>query len=869
MNGAKIFLMASSPTDTPLMQQWREIKARHPDSLIFFRVGDFYEMFFEDAETGAKLLDITLTSRNNGSSRAPLAGIPVHALDAYLQKLVRLGRRVAICEQVEDPALAKGIVRREVVETISPGTALADGLLDIRRNNFLVAVAGDPVPGGRVAIATADLSTGELRIQSTPAASLVDTLGQIEPAELLAPRSWELILQGVPGFPPVTYRADWLFEAASAREATCRHFGVHTLDGFGVPDNDAIVSALGALIGYLNDTQPRVAGVLSPPRFRAEGSSMPIDEMTRRNLELVEPLVGGGDGRTLLDVIDRTLTPMGARLLRQWVLAPLLDAGGIRGRLDAVEELSEAADVRREVRGKLRGIRDLERLAVKVASGRCTPRDLLSLATSVAAVPGVLDELSSGDTPLTAEMVGEVDPLADLVDLVGSAISPEAPVSVADGGVVQPGYNAELDELRSVREGAVDWIARLQTEERQRTGIGSLKVGFNKVFGYYLEVSRASADRVPSHYQRRQTLSNAERYVTPELKEWEEKVLGADEKIAILETALFDEIRSTAGSFTPRLQHLAGQVALVDVLSGLAEFAIRSGYVKPTITEDYALNIRSGRHPVVEMMMPREEFIPNDILLDEGQRVIILTGPNMAGKSTVLRQIGLIVLLAQIGSFVPAAEATVGIADRIFTRVGASDNLVRGRSTFMVEMTETGAILNAATDRSLILLDEIGRGTSTWDGLSVATAVTEHIHDRIGAKTVFATHYHELTELSERLEGTSNYSVAVKEEGESIVFIRSLVRGGADRSYGVEVARLAGLPTDVIHRARVVLAQLEKRDGNKPARPIFPPADASQLGLFSAAEHPIVERLRSLDPNQLTPIQALALLAELKDQASS
>ncbi len=863
--------MESSPTDTPLMQQWREIKARHPDSLVFFRVGDFYEMFYEDAEAGAKLLDITLTSRNNGSSRAPLAGIPVHALDGYLQKLVRLGKRVAICEQVEDPALAKGIVRREVVETISPGTALADGLLDVRRNNFLVAIAGDPGEGGRIAIATADLSTGELRVESTPADSMIDALGRIEPAELVAPRSWELILEGTSGFPPITYRPDWLFEAAPARDLVRRHFGVHSLDGFGIPDDDALISALGAAVGYLNDTQPRVAGVLSPPRYRAEGTAMPIDEMTRRNLELVESLAGSGGGRTLLDVVDRTLTPMGARLLRQWVLAPLLDPGAIQSRLDVVEEIKEEADVRRATRQQLREIRDLERLAVKVASGRCTPRDLIALATSIAAVPGLLEELSNDSAPLLLKLVGDVDPLADLVGLITSAISPDAPVAIADGGVIQTGFNAELDELRSTREGAVDWIARLQAQERERTGINSLKVGFNRVFGYYLEVSRASADRVPDHFQRRQTLSNAERYITPELKEWEEKVLGADEKIVSLESTIFDEIRSTASSFIPGIQRLAGQVALIDVLTGLAELAVRADYVKPTISNEYGLTIRRGRHPVVETMMPREDFIPNDVRLDEEQRVIVLTGPNMAGKSTVLRQIGLIVLLTQIGSFVPAAEATVGVADRIFTRVGASDNLVRGRSTFMVEMTETGAILNAATDRSLILLDEIGRGTSTWDGLSVATAVTEFIHDRIGARTVFATHYHELTELSGRLEGTVNYSVAVKEEGESIIFIRSLVHGGADRSYGVEVARLAGLPAEVIQRARTLLAELEQRgrEGSGRARSAPPPPDASQLGLFPAGEHPIVERLRTLDPNQLTPIQALALLAELKDQAGS
>lgn len=863
--------MSSSSTDTPLMQQWREVKARHPDSLVFFRVGDFYEMFFEDAELGAKLLDITLTSRNNGSSRAPLAGIPVHALDGYLQKLVRLGKRVAICEQVEDPAAAKGIVRREVVETVSPGTALADGLLEVRRNNFLVALAGDLEKGGRIAIASADLSTGELRVQSGRAETLSDTLGQIEPAELVVPRSWELVLSADSSLPPITYRQDWFFEASQARETLRRHFRVHNLDGFGIGNDDTIVSALGAAIAYLDETQPRVAAVLSAPRMVVEGETMPLDEMTRRNLELVESLVGDGGGQTLLGVIDQTLTPMGARLLRQWILGPLLKSEPIRRRLDAVDELCHQADVRRNLRTRLRDIRDMERLAVKVGSGRCTPRDLLAVATSLSAVPDLLRAVEGVEAELLSEHLAGMDPLSELVELIERSISPDAPLAIVDGGVIREGFSDELDELRSIREGAVDWIARLQAEERQRTGINSLKVGFNKVFGYYLEVSRASADRVPSHFQRRQTLSNAERYITPELKEWEEKVLGADEKIAALETRIFDDIRAEAATWTSRLQRLAAHIAAVDVLAGLAEVAVRSGYVKPVITEEFGLSIRAGRHPVVETMMPREAFIPNDVRLDESQRIIILTGPNMAGKSTILRQVGLIALLAQMGSFVPAAEATVGLSDRIFTRVGASDNLVRGRSTFMVEMTETAAILNTATDRSLILLDEIGRGTSTWDGLSVATAVTEYIHDRIGARTIFATHYHELTELAERLDGIANYSVAVKEEGESIVFIRSLIQGGADRSYGVEVARLAGLPPEVTRRARTILAELERHDrgGTGRAGKSAVQIDPAQLGLFPAGEHPVVHRLRSIDPNQLTPIQALAFLAELREQAST
>jgi DNA mismatch repair protein MutS len=855
-------------SDTPLMQQWREIKARHPDSLLLFRVGDFYELFFEDAEEGARLLDITLTSRNNGSSRAPLAGIPVHALDGYLQRLVRLGRRVAICEQVEDPSTARGIVRREVVETVSPGTVVNDALLVSRRNNYVAAVAGDPTPGGTVAVASADLSTGELWVQLCPWSALADRLGEMEPSELVLPRSWELVPRHDHAADLVTYRPDWLFEKGSGAEELLRHYRVNHLDGFGLPDDPTLVGVTGALVAFLDETQPRVSAVLRAPRLVAEGDRMPIDEMTRRNLELVEPLSPGPDSRTLLDVVDAALTPMGARLLRRWLLGPLTSVEPIRARQDAVGEFVEDGDLRREVRRLLRDVRDLERLAVKIASGRCGPRDLLAVRASLADIPALLDALAGTfSAPLREHRAG-IDPLDALTDLIDAAIAPDAPAAIGEGGILRDGYDADLDGLRAVHLGAVDWIARLQARERERSGISSLKVGFNKVFGYYIEVTRANLDRVPEDYQRRQTLSNAERYVTPELKEWEEKVLGAEEKIAALEVKLFDEVRRRAAGHTEALQRVAAHLAAVDVLAALAETAVRHEYVRPEVDDGHGVVIRGGRHPVVETMMPREEFIPNDVELGDESRVIILTGPNMAGKSTVLRQVGLIVLLAQVGAFVPARSARIGLVDRIFTRVGASDNLVRGRSTFMVEMTETAAILNGATARSLVLLDEIGRGTSTWDGLSVATAVTEYLHDRIGAKTVFATHYHELTELAERLSDVANYSVAVKEEGESIVFLRSLVPGGADRSYGVEVARLAGLPREVIDRARALLGRLEDRGGSagRPDEGRAGANESPQLVLFAAAEHPVVDRLRRIDPHRITPIEALTLLAELVEE---
>jgi DNA mismatch repair protein MutS len=858
-----------SSNDTPLMQQWREVKSRHPDALVLFRVGDFYEMFFEDAEEGSRLLEITLTSRNNGSSRAPLAGIPVHALDGYLQRLVRLGRRVAICEQVEDPAEARGIVRREVVETVSPGTAISDSLLDARRNNFLVALAGDPVPGGQLGIAWADLSTGEVRVQGVTWERLTDALGQVEPAELLLPRTWELYPLEASGSAVRTYRSEWQFETEHGSEEIRRRYAVLNLQGFGFTAADGVlVAAVGALVTHLGETQPNVARTLRPPRIVRSGDVMQLDEMTRRNLELVEPLGGRAGGETLLSVLDEALTPMGGRLLRRWLLTPLVDIGAILHRQEAVAELVSSPDLRRELRSALSPIRDVERLAVKVAAGRCTPRELLSVVSSLHLVPRLQTALEVADSGLLLGIRDALDPLPELRDLITAAIADELPSTLAEGGVIRTGFDAELDGLREIRDGAMEWIARLQTRERERSGIGSLKVGFNKVFGYYLEVTRANTGKVPSDYIRKQTLANAERYMTPELKEWEEKVLGAEEKILLLEARLFDSVRRAAAVEMPRLHAVSERIAELDVLAGLAEVAVRRDYSRPELHEGYELLIRAGRHPVVERMMPAEAFIPNDVRLDEQARVMILTGPNMAGKSTVLRQVGLICLLAQIGSFVPAQSTRMGIVDRIFTRVGASDNLVRGQSTFMVEMNETAAILNGATPRSLVLLDEIGRGTSTWDGISVATAVTEFLHERIGAKTVFATHYHELTRLADRLEGVVNFSVAVKEEGETIVFLRSLVAGGADRSYGVEVARLAGLPFEVIERARRILEEFESAGseaGPPSARRRAP--DAAQLALFAPPPHPVIERLRATNTDHLTPMQALSMLAELASQA--
>ena len=851
--------------DTPLMQQWREAKSRHPDALIFFRVGDFYEMFAEDAEEGARLLGLTLTSRNNGgAANVPLAGVPARARDEYLERLVRLGRRVAVCEQVEDPAEAKGIVRREVVETITPGALLSDALLSERRNNFLVALSR--ADQQHLALCAVDASTGEVIAAFIDANSLEAELARYEPAELLLPQSWALEpFDAAPGVSR-TYRADWLFDRDLAVEELKRRYRVLSLDGFGFqPDDAPLVAALGALVAYVAEVQPVAIDGLRAPRIERAGSAMALDEMTRRNLELVEPLradvTGKARAATLIEVLDESLTGMGARLLRRWVLRPLVTPDDIWARHDAVTEFFENAPLRRAAREELKQIRDLGRLAGKVAAARVMPRELRALGESLSRFPRIREVLEPAHSVLLRH-IGELDLLADVRELIERAIAEDAS-TLSEGGAIRAGYDAELDEIRSIRDGAQDFIASLQTRERERSGISSLKVGYNKVFGYFLEITRANMEKVPADYERKQTLANAERYVTPELKQLEEKILGAEEKIAAVEARLFNELRKRIAADVARLQTSADRIALLDVLACLAHVAERRGYVRPNVHSGYELFIRAGRHPVVETMMPREDFIPNDVTLDEDGRIIILTGPNMAGKSTLLRQVGLIQLMAQIGSYVPASEARLPVCDRIFTRVGASDNLVRGQSTFMVEMHETSAILHNATAHSLVLLDEIGRGTATYDGVSIAWAVTEYLHDRCGCKTIFATHYHELTQLADFLSGLVNFNVAVKEVGHDIVFLHHLQAGGADRSYGIDVGRLAGLPPEVVNRARVILRQLEGAHTGGQFRPDTNLA-TDQLSLFNVTDSRIMERLKRADVDSMTPIQALNVLSELK-----
>ena len=864
----------AKPVATPLMQQYREIKARHPGTILFFRMGDFYETFYEDAELISRALGLTLTSRNNGgASQVPLAGVPVKAGPEYVRRLVQLGHRVSICEQVEDPKTAKGVVRREVVETVTPGAVFSDELLDGSRNNFLCAMAADARGSAkgsapRAGIAALDLSTGELRLIVVAGAELEAMLARLSPREIVVPEDMIAGTDSILDSILVSHRPAWEFDAAMARDDLQRQFGVRTLDGFGVESSDDIaIGAAGALLRYVRELQPGGVPHLKPPVIERSGGTMPLDEMTRRNLELTESLRGGaGQEGTLINVLDRTLTPMGARLLRQWVLAPLTHVERINARLDAVSAFASDAMARSTMRTALDGVRDIERLAAKVAASRITPRELRALGDSIARLPDVESAARRINGHALSEILANWDGCKELGDGIVDLLVERPPIALGEDPTIRAGFDSELDELRSLRDGGKDGIARIQGEERARTGINSLKVGYNRVFGYYIEVTNTHGHKIPDDYQRKQTLTGAERYVTPALKEYEERILTAADRIESRERALFEALRGRIARDVSRLQCAARVLAELDVLSTFGEVAEAESYVRPRLTDEFDLCIVAGRHPVVERMMAREKFIPNDVTLTDNARVIILTGPNMAGKSTILRQIGLIVLMAQIGSFVPARSADIGVVDRLFTRVGASDNLVRGQSTFMVEMSETSAILHSATSRSLVLLDEIGRGTSTYDGVSIAWAVTEHIHDELGCKTVFATHYHELTQLSDELSAVRNFNVRVREVGEEILFLHTLEPGGADRSYGIEVGRLAGLPRPVLKRARTLLRQLE---GDHRMPPRERPGDeiAGQLALFGSEPDPIVEELRGIDPNTMTPLQALDTLARLVSDA--
>jgi DNA mismatch repair protein MutS len=884
-------------TSTPLMRQYAAIKKEHPTALLFFRLGDFYELFFDDAIVAARELQITLTSRNKEKGiSVPMCGVPYHAAEGYIAKLIRKGFKVAICEQMEDPRLARKLVRREVTRVVTPGTA-ADTSLSSEENNFLGAVAQT---GERVGFAALDLSTGEFRateFQGTDAARRIqEELSQLRPRELLYASSAPLFERTVPGSTeslsgagqtdvhstrPAVARGyaetpldDWIFAPDHAIPLLENHFGVLSLEGFGLSGKPAAAAAAGAILHYVRTTQRGTLDHVDRIGFYERQNCLVLDAVTVRNLELIEPLFAGTDaGVTLFRAIDATLTPMGKRLLRAWMLRPSIARTEIDARLESVAIEVKSTVAREELRRALEGILDLERLLSRVTLETANPRDVLALAASLARIPAVRTAIQRLTAERLQKLYSAIDELGDLCTHIDSTIVPEPPISLSDGGVVQAGVDAELDQLRDLSRNSKQYLAQIEQRERQRTGIGSLKVKFNSIFGYYLEVSKPNLHLVPGDYERKQTLVNAERFTTPELKEYEAKILDAQEKIVEIERRIFAELRTAIAAQAKRIRQTALAIAEVDVLAGFAHAAALRGYCRPVLDDSGDLEIVGGRHPVIEqqdLSGGGDRFVPNDLFLNgTTHTILVLTGPNMGGKSTYLRQAALIVILAQMGSFVPARSVRMSLADRVFTRIGASDNLARGRSTFMVEMTETAAILHTATAQSLILLDEVGRGTATYDGLAIAWAAVEYLHARTRAKTLFATHYFELTELADRLSGVKNFHVSVKETGGGIVFLRKVEAGAADRSYGIEVAKLAGLPNVVIERAREVLAEHENaehhltgqlaNDESRPARP-------AQLTIFTPISQPVLEKLREVDLNRLTPLEALNLLAELKKQ---
>jgi DNA mismatch repair protein MutS len=881
---------------TPLMRQYAAIKKEHPSALLFFRLGDFYELFFDDAVLASRELQITLTSRNKEKGIAvPMCGVPYHAAEGYISKLIRKGFKVAICEQMENAGLAKKLVRREVTRVVTPGTA-ADSSLSSEENNFLAAVAQI---GDRVGFAALDVSTGEFRATEFSGEDagkrIQEELQQLRPKELLygsaaplfdeqrsygdssrgdgRPRQSGIPKSGSGGFTE-TPLDDWVFAPDHAIPLLENHFGVLSLEGFGLAGKPAAAAAAGAILYYVRSTRRGTLDHVDRVGFYERQNYLVLDAVTVRNLELIEPLFAGADaGITLFRSIDTTVTPMGKRLLRSWMLRPSIEVGEINARLDAVAAQVNETVAREELRRALDGILDLERLLSRVTLETANPRDVLALAASLRKIPALRVALTRNATKRLTMLHGLIDELNDLRERIDKTIVPEPPISLADGGAIESGVDKELDELRDLSRNSKQFLAQIEQRERQRTGINSLKVKFNSIFGYYLEVSKANLHLVPADYDRKQTLVNAERFTTPELKEYESKILDAQEKIVEIERRLFAELRSAIAGEARRLRQTALALAEVDVLSSLAHVAALRNYCRPKFDESSDIEIVGGRHPVIEqqeMTGGNERFVPNDLFLNSTTHtVLVLTGPNMGGKSTYLRQAALIVILAQMGSFVPATSARLGVVDRVFTRIGASDNLARGRSTFMVEMTETAAILHTATPRSLILLDEVGRGTATYDGLAIAWAAVEYIHARMRSKTLFATHYFELTELAERLSGVKNYHVSVKETAGGIAFLKRVEPGAANRSYGIEVAKLAGLPNEVIERAREVLAEhesAEQRVTEQLASDELRPPPPAQLTIFTPLSQPILEKLRELDLNRLTPLEALNLLAELKKQ---
>jgi DNA mismatch repair protein MutS len=861
------------------MRQYQDAKRQYPGAIVFFRMGDFYEMFHEDALVAARALELTLTSRSKDSTGGaiPMCGVPYHALDTYLPRLVKKGYRVAICEQVEDPRKAKGVVRREVVRVCSPGTLLDSSHLEAREPAFLLSLA----PAGEcLGVSLIDLSTGEFSAAEYAGAdrwqALNDELAVLRPREIVVPADVSLaghLPEIARGPLPVTTVEPWHFEIDAARRTLLEQLRTRGLEGFGLAGRDAAVRAAGGLVHYLRDTQKADLAHVRALVYRQAADALLVDPVTLRHLEVVESSEGTRAG-SLLHEIDRTVTPMGGRLLRAWLLRPLVALEPIRDRLDAVEELAFRTTERGKFRDALKPVLDLERLVARAALGVAGPRDLVGLRASLAAIPRVRLLLADLEAPLVRSLLAELDDLVDVREAIARTLVDEPPALARDGGLVRDGIDAELDDLRHVSRSGKQVIAELEERERARTGIASLKVRFNRVFGYYIEVSRANLHAVPADYLRKQTIAGGERFVTPALKEYEEKVLGADERILEREQEIFERLRAAVAAEAPRIQDTARSLAALDVLAGLAETAALCNYTKPHVHDGDELLVSDARHPVVERHV-RDAFVPNDITLNAStHQLIVLTGPNMGGKSTYLRQTALVCLLAQAGSFVPARTAKVPIVDRIFARVGASDNIARGQSTFMVEMQETASILHLASSRSLVVLDEIGRGTATFDGLSIAWAVAEHLatNPKARPKTLFATHYHELTDLADALPGVVNFHVSAREWHDDIVFLRKIVPGRSDRSYGIQVARLAGLPAPVVHRAREILLALEQDElarGGRPSVTRTASEPQQQLGLFqlSASEDRFAGRLRAIDIDRLTPLEALTLLAELKKDA--
>jgi DNA mismatch repair protein MutS len=862
------------------MRQYFEAKRQFRDAIVFFRMGDFYEMFYEDALTAARALELTLTSRSKDSSGGaiPMCGVPHHAADGYIGRLVKKGFRVAVCEQMEDPKKAKGLVRREVVRVVSPGTLTDAGYLDAREPAFLMGIYPAASSYG---VALLDVSTGEFTTTEYSGVdgrqALADELVVLRPREILAPAGADAVVEMVTQLrldTRVTAAEGWTFEFEAARASLLTQTGAQTLRGFGLEDHPAATSAAGALIQYLRETQKADLAHVRDVSYRTGADSMVVDPTTLRNLEVIQAADGGKNG-ALLQEIDRTITAMGGRLIRSWILRPLLALEPIQDRLDAVEEFAFRSTERAKVRETLKSVHDLERLVARAALGTAGPRDLVALRQSLTMVPRIRMLLDPFQAPLNRSLAAELDDLSDLRTELERALHDEPPVNARDGGVVRDGIDPELDDLRGISRSGKARIAAMEEAERARTGISSLKIRFNRVFGYYIEVSRSNLASVPSDYHRKQTIAGGERFITPGLKAYEEKVLGADERIVEREVELFETLRRRVGSEAPRIQDTARGLGTFDALSALAETAAVQNYTKPLMHAGHELAATDVRHAVVERFAA-DAFVPNDVRLDDdAHQLVILTGPNMGGKSTYLRQTALLCLMAQAGSFVPARTAKLPIVDRIFARVGAADNIARGQSTFMVEMQETANILHSATSRSLVILDEIGRGTSTFDGLSLAWAVAEHLasNPRARPKTIFATHYHELTDLADALPGVVNFHVVVREWKDDIVFLRKVVPGRSDRSYGIQVARLAGLPPAVVARAREILNGLERDELSRGGRPSLSAAGAavqSQMGLFQSPTEadPVHRRLRSLDINTMTPMEALQLLAELKDEVA-